>query len=60
MTNEQIEKVKALNVKFNALHGQLLLKKEYDLADELSAVYYESQTVNYTAGMNFVKELYNL
>ncbi len=56
MTQEQRDEIKALNIKFNELHAQLMLKGEYALAEELSAVYYQSQTVNYT----FVKELYNL
>ncbi len=60
MTQEQVKKIKALNIKFDELHAQLMLKEEYALADELSEVYYQSQTVNYHAGIDFVKRLQEL
>ena len=60
MTPEQKTKIEILNSKFNSLHKQLLLKKEFILADELSAVYYQAQTVNYVAGMDYIKNLYQL
>ena len=60
MTQEQRDEIKALNDRFNALHFELLLKKEYDLAREFSAVYHEVQKATLSAGMNHIIELYNL
>ena len=60
MKPEQRKAIESLNSKFEKLHTTLLLKKEYALADELSKVYWEAQSRSYNAGMDFVKDLYNL
>lgn len=60
MTPEQKTNIEKLNIQFKALHIELLSKKEYALAEKLSSIYYETQTTNYIAGMDFIKNLYEL
>mgnify|MGYP001117403511 CR=1 FL=1 len=60
MTPEQKTKIEKLHSQFKALHKELLSKKEYLLASKLSEVYHEAQTVNYIAGMYYMKNLYEL
>ncbi len=53
-------KEQKLNSHFKVLHNELLAKNEYVLADELSSIYYETQTLYYVSGMDFIKNLYKL
>lgn len=60
MNQEQKTKIEKLNSQFKALHNELLVKKEYELSKKLSTIYYETQTVNYLAGVNYIKNLYEI
>ena len=60
MKPEQKTNIEKLNIQFKALHSELLSKNESALAGKISSVYYESQTANYIAGMDFIKNLYKL
>ncbi len=59
MTTEK-KQIEQLNNEFTKLHRQLLELKQYEIAGELSKVFYETQSLNYTDGINFVKKIYNL
>ena len=60
MTIKERKQIDKLNGKFTSLHKRLLELKEYKIASEFSTVYYESQSLNYTSGINFIKNLYKL
>jgi len=60
MTSTEKKQIENLNDKFTKLHSQLLELKQYDIAKGLSTVFYETQSLNYTSGINFVKNLYKL
>jgi len=60
MAAEQKSNIEKLNSQFKALHNELLVKKEYELAEKFSTTYFETQTANYIAGMDYIKNLYEL
>ena len=60
MTSTEKKQIDKLDDKFTKLHRQLLELKQYEIASELSKVFYETQSLNYTDGINFVKKIYNL
>lgn len=60
MTLEQKNKLDNLNLSFDEIHKELIDKKEYNLASKLSKVYYEAQSINYVAGVDFIKNIYKL
>ncbi len=49
-----------LEQRFKKLHNQLIEKRLFDLAIELSEVYFKSKTESYSAGIDFMKEINNL
>ena len=60
MTSTEKKQIEKLNNEFTELHNQLLELKKYKIASKLSKVFYETQNLNYTSGINFVKNLYKL
>ncbi len=58
--NKITENRKAINDRneqFRKLHRQLLDLKLWDLANNLSNIYHEVQTLNYKDGIDFITEL---
>lgn len=47
-------------LKFKELHSQLLKLNEFELADELSTVFYQYGTECYKHGIEMMRETYNL
>ena len=47
-------------LKFKKLHRELLSLELFELANDISSVFYQSSTENYKEGAKMVKEIYKL
>jgi len=54
ISKKEIEK---LNSDFTKLHNALLELRHYDIASELSKVFYETSYANYNAGIKFMRKI---
>ena len=57
MTQAQ-KTIETLNDEFNSLHHQLVCKGEYDLAGNISRVYWRVQASTFREGIEFMKKLH--